>query len=125
MWNWSADLHRELFADYDTVDEAYKLNQPLAAETETEGRERYSYASVSHPNVVLETIKKAEDKEGTVLRMYEAENAYTRTKLTVNAAFEKAYICNLLEEVQSEAAAEGNVIDVVLKPYEVVTVLIK
>ena len=75
--------------------------------------------------MVLETIKKAENGEGTVLRMYESENSYTRTKLTINAEFEKACICNLLEEVQSEAAVEGNVIDLVLKPYEVVTVLIK
>ena len=57
--------------------------------------------------------------------MYESENSYTRTKLTINAEFEKACICNLLEEVQSEATVEGNVIDLVLKPYEVVTVLIK
>ncbi|MDE7331924.1 MAG: alpha-mannosidase [Lachnospiraceae bacterium] len=117
--------HKEGWRGAGTVDEAYKLNQPLAAEVETAGGKRYSYASVAHPNVVLETIKKAEDGKGTVLRMYEAENAYTRTKLTVNAEFEKAYICNLLEEIQSEAAVEGNVIDVVLKPYEVVTVLIK
>lgn len=54
--------------------------------------------------------------------MYESENAYTKTKLTVNAAFEKAYICNLLEETESEAAVSGKEIEVVLKPYEVVTV---
>lgn len=117
--------HKEGWRGAGTVDEAYKLNQPLTAELGTESGRKYSFASAAHPNVVLETIKKAENGEGTVLRMYEAENAYTRTKLTVNAEFEKAYICNLLEEIQSEAAAEGNVIDVVLKPYEVVTVLIK
>ena len=54
--------------------------------------------------------------------MYESENAYTKTKLTVNAAFEKAYICNLLEETESEAAVSGKEIEVVLRPYEVVTV---
>jgi len=75
--------------------------------------------------VVIETIKQAEDGDGVVIRMYESENAYTKTKLTVNIAFEKAYICNLLEETEGEAAVTGNSIDVVLKPYEVVTVLLK
>ena len=117
--------HKEGWRGAGTVDEAYKLNQPLTAEMGTEEGKRYSYASVADSNVVLETIKKAENGEGTVLRMYESENSYTRTKLTINAEFEKACICNLLEEVQSEATVEGNVIDLVLKPYEVVTVLIK
>lgn len=75
--------------------------------------------------MILETVKRAEDGEGTVIRMYESENALTKTKLTVNAPFEQAWICNLLEERERQAAVCGNEIEVVLKPYEVVTVLIK
>jgi alpha-mannosidase len=57
--------------------------------------------------------------------MYESENALTKARLTVNTAFEKAYVCNLLEEIETEAVVNGNEIEVVLKPYEVVTVLLK
>lgn len=117
--------HAEGWRAAGTVDEAYKLNQPLVAELETENRGAYSFASVDRPNVVLETVKRAEDGDGIVVRMYESENALTKAKLTVNADFEKAYICNLLEETEGEAAVNGNVIDVVLKPYEVVTVLLR
>ncbi len=108
-----------------TIDEAYKLNQPLVAQARTAAGLEYSFASVDHDNVILETIKRAEDGEGTILRMYESDNAYTKAKLTVHADFTKAYICNLLEEREYETAVEGNVIDVVLKPYEVVTVRIQ
>ncbi len=114
--------HAEGWRAAGTVAEAYKLNQPLFVQTKTAAKEAFSYASVAHANVVVETIKNAEDGKGTVIRMYESENAYTKTKLTVNAAFEKAYICNLLEETESEAAVSGKEIEVVLKPYEVVTV---
>ena len=107
-----------------TVDEAYKLNQPLLAEEGTEKKEEYSFASVAHENVVIETIKRAEDGKGIVVRMYESDNAYTKTILTVNRPFEKAYICNLLEKPESEAAVNRNEISLVLKPYEVVTVKI-
>ncbi len=117
--------HAEGWRAAGTVDEAYKLNQPLVAELETENRGAYSFASVDRPNVVLETVKRAEDGDGIVVRMYESENALTKAKLTVNADFEKAYICNLLEETEGEAAVNGNVVDVVLKPYEVVTVLLR
>ena len=117
--------HGEGWRAAGTVDEAYRLNQPLTALTGTRSGEKFSYADVSHDNVVIETIKQAEAGDGVVIRMYESENSYTKAKLTVNAAFEKAYICNLLEEAESDAPVSGNCIDVVLKPYEVVTVLLK
>ena len=117
--------HAEGWRAAGTVDEAYKLNQPLAAETNAADADAYSFASVDRANVVLETVKMAEDGNGIVLRMYESENALTKVKLTVDTAFEKAYICNLLEEIESEAAVYGKAIEVVLKPYEVVTVLVR
>lgn len=113
--------HAEGWRQAGTVAEAYKLNQPLLVEEGTSGGE-FSFASVDSSNVILETIKKAEDKDGIVLRMYESENSYTKAKLTVHTSFEKAYICNLLEETEEEASVSGNEITVVLKPYEVVTV---
>lgn len=114
--------HAEGWRAAGTVEEAYKLNQPLLARVGTEKKETYSFASAACENVVIETIKQAEDQNGIVIRMYETDNSYTKTKLTVNRPFKKAYICNLLEEMLEEAHVEGNVVDVVLKPYEVVTV---
>lgn len=114
--------HAEGWRQAQTVAEAYKLNQPLLVEMGTETKPAYSFASVDASNVIMETVKNAEDGEGTVIRMYESENSYTKTKLTVNAEFKKAFICNLLEETESEAFVNGNEIEVVLKPYEVVTV---
>ena len=107
-----------------TVAQAYKLNQPLLVQTGAQAGKNYSLASVDRSNVVIETIKQAESGEGIVIRMYESENSLTKAKLTVNRPFEKAWICNLLEEKESEGHVEGNVIDVTLRPYEVVTVKI-
>ncbi|MFG6368666.1 MAG: alpha-mannosidase [Lachnospiraceae bacterium] len=114
--------HAEGWRAAGTVAEAYKLNQPLLVQSQAKALDAFSYASVSNANVIVETIKRAEDGEGTVIRMYESENAYTKTKLTVNADFKKAFICNLLEETECEASVSGKQIEVVLKPYEVVTV---
>lgn len=114
--------HGENWKQAKTVAEAYKLNQPVLVAEGVAAEKEYSFATINQSNVILETVKEAEDKKGTILRMYESENSYTKAKLTVNTAFTKAYICNLLEETESEATVNGTVIDVVIKPYEVVTV---
>ncbi len=115
--------HAEGWRAAGTVKEAYKLNQPLLAQTKASNlaEKSASFAGVNMPNVVLETVKASEDGKGIVLRMYESENSYTKAKVTVNTAFARAYVCNLLEEVQEEATVCGNEISVVLKPYEIVT----
>ena len=125
VFTYSIYPHAEGWRAAGTVEEAYKLNQPLLARIGTESGKEYSFACADRKNVILETVKRAEDGEGTVIRMYESENALTKTKLTVNAPFEQAWICNLLEERERQAVVCGNEIEVVLKPYEVVTVLIK
>lgn len=114
--------HAENWRAAGTVAEAYKLNQPLRVQMNAcGGLGDVSFAGVDAGNVVLETIKRAEDGRGVILRMYESENAYTRAKVTVNTEFTKAYVCNLLEEEQEEAPVSGKEIAVTLKPYEVVT----
>lgn len=114
--------HAENWRAAGTVEEAYKLNQPLTAQLHAQAGKEYSLVSVDCPNVIIETVKQAEDGTGLIIRMYESENAYTKAKLTVNRQFAQARICNLLEEDETAAAVNGNVVDVVLKPYEVVTV---
>ncbi len=67
--------HAEGWRAAGTVAEAYKLNQPLLVQSQAKALDAFSYASVSNANVIVETIKRAEDGEGTVIRMYESENA--------------------------------------------------
>ncbi len=118
--------HAEGWRAAKTVAEAYKLNQPVIVQTDAaepenvEGGE-YSFASVNKSNVIIETIKQAEDGNGIIVRMYESENSYTKAELSVGTDFAKAYVCNLLEEEEQEAQHAGNKISVTLKPYEVVT----
>ncbi len=114
--------HAESWQAGKTVPQAYNLNQPALVVAGGIPGSRYSKAYVDQPNVVLETIKCAEDGEGIVLRMYESENALTKTRLTVDGAYHKAFLCNLLEEEEEELTIEDGAVCVQLKPYEVVTV---
>ncbi len=115
--------HAEGWRAAGTVAESYKLNQPLKVEMNAQDKEehKFCFAEVQDPNIVIETIKRAEDGNGTIIRMYESENALTRTKITVNTEFTKAYICNLLEQEMQEAEVNGKEVSLLFKPYEIVT----
>lgn len=117
--------HAESWQDAGTVQEAYKLNLPAYTVMGTEAGKSASFASVNKRNVILETVKAAENGEGTVLRLYECENARTKVTVTVPESTKAAYLTNLLEEVESELPVENGTITFTIKPYEIVTVLIK
>ena len=82
---------------------------------------RYSALTVDAPNVIVEAVKKAEDGEGTVIRLYEAFNRRTRVKLTLGSPVKKAFLCNMLEEREEELPVKGNEIFLELKPFEICT----
>ncbi len=132
--NADVELHRFTYALYphagtwrgaETVRESYKLNLPAyAVPAGTPGR-CDSFASVDAKNVILETVKRAEDGNGVVLRLYESENSRTEAVLHVPAEFHAAYSTDLLENIEQPLAlADGNV-TLLLKPYEIKTVLLR
>ena len=86
---------------------------------------RYSYAAVDAANVILETVKQAEDGNGTILRLYESENARTKARLTLPAGVTRAYETNLLEEIETELPVENGAVRFTMKPYEIKTILLR
>ena len=114
--------HAEKWQEAKTVEQAYDLNQPAIAVAGGKPGSLLSKASVDRSNVVLETIKCAESGHGIIIRMYESENALTKTNLVVEGNYNKAFACNLLEEEEAELELKDGVVCVQLKPYEVVTV---
>ncbi len=76
-------------------------------------------------NVVLETVKQAENGEGVVLRLYECENARTKTVVRLPEGAKEAYLTNLLEEIQEELPIVDGKVCFVTKPFEIQTILVK
>ena len=117
--------HGETWKQAGTVQEAYNLNQPAYAVAGGEIGREVSFASVNKANVVLETIKQAEDGNGTVLRFYECENGRTKATATVPAGFTKAYSTNLLEEIEEELSVVDGKVTFTIQPYEIKTILLR
>ena len=117
--------HRETWQQAGTVQEGYKLNFPLYAVRGGIPGKKESFAAVDQSNVVLETIKQAEDGRGTVLRLYECENARTKTVLTIPRQFKEAYCTNLLEQIEEPLPITDGTIPISIKPYEIKTILLR
>ncbi|MDR1663419.1 MAG: alpha-mannosidase [Clostridiales bacterium] len=115
--------HLKGFAEGGTVQEGYKLNDPpftVWLNGRGKGPAAFSLFQTDAENVFLESVKKAEDGGGIIVRLYEAFNM--DAKFTVSAGFkaEKIYECDLLERVLSEIPA-GSETPWEIKPYEIKT----
>ena len=75
--------------------------------------------------MVLETVKQAENGDGVVLRMYECENARTKTVVRLPEGAQRAYLTNLLEEIQEELPIVDGKVTFMTKPFEIQTVPVK
>mgnify|MGYP003466207090 CR=1 FL=1 len=84
-----------------------------------------SVLSVSAPNVVIETVKKAEDSDDIVIRMYEAENKKTECVLHTAFALSGCVETNLMEEPEQELPVDGNTVALSFRPFEIKTVIIR
>ncbi|MEG0124841.1 MAG: alpha-mannosidase [Clostridia bacterium] len=116
--------HAENWRAAGTVWEAYKLNQPALCVLGSAKQQPFSLASVDASNVMLETIKQAEDGNGFILRLYETDNALTQAQLQWNGAMSGAKECNLIEEELSDLPVLNNRMAFTLKPYEIKTLRI-
>lgn len=117
--------HAEGWQQAGTVREAYRLNQPALSVRGGQAGAEYSLASVQPANVILETVKQAEDGDGVIVRLYETENARTEACLTWNRPIASVEECNCIEEKQADAAFDSACIPFVIKPYEIKTFRIR
>lgn len=126
FFTYSLYPHAETWKAAGTVPQAFFLNQPALVSKGGKPGESFSLASLNVPNVVLETVKKAEDGDGVILRMYECENARTPVTLTFNRSFASAESCNCLEEPDGEPVkVDGNKVSFLVKPFEIKTIRIR
>ena len=108
-----------------TVREAYCLNQPALSFRGGKAGSEFSLASVGAPNVVLETVKQAEDGDGWIVRLYECDNARTETFLRWNRPAVSVEECNCIEEKKTDVSFENGQIHFTILPYEIKTFRIR
>ena len=121
--------HAGTVKESDTIRLAYMLNNPMTAVKATgvcsEIPETFSMASVNKENIVIDTIKEAEESEDTVIRLYEAKNIRAKAELTVGFPAKACFVCDMLENELSELPIENGKVKLNMSGFEILTLKFK
>jgi alpha-mannosidase len=113
--------------DEKTVSAAYVLNDPLIVylpdEPWSPGTAMISpLVSVDRQNVVIETIKLTEDRQGIIVRMYESQRKRGNVKLRTSFLIQSAVRVNLMEEEQHSLTLDSEKqVSFEIRPYQILT----
>ncbi|MEJ2210634.1 MAG: alpha-mannosidase, partial [Anaerolineae bacterium] len=118
--------------DERTIGQAYALNDPfivhpVAPQKERARRETGPLAllAVDAANVVVETVKQAEDGQGLIVRLYESQRKRGRFTLTTAFALAEAWRTDLLEENQERLECDGRRLELDVRPYQILTLRLR
>jgi len=111
---------------------AYELNMPLTIQEshmsssfpENYG-ESFSFIELDNDSVVVEAVKKAEDSEDVIIRLYECNGSTVPVKMKLGITPESVFLTNLMEQELQEAKLKDNIIEIDFKPFEIITLKLK
>ena len=117
--------HQGGWREAGTVKQAYQINNPLTCSwKENEGgtlAPEYSLVSSDKDNAVIEVVKKAEDSDAVIVRLYECYNRRTPVTLIFGKELTSVVECNMMEEGADPVEFTGNQATFEMKPYEIKT----
>ncbi len=106
----------------DVYKHAAMLNNPFVLVDGTaEGGNGVSLVSCDKDNVIVDTVKFAEDDDGVIVRLFENNNCTTNCTLTFGLDVLNAVKCDLLENGGETVAVRDNKISLNIKPFEIVS----
>jgi len=119
--------HDKTWREAQVIEEAYKLNFPVIVEKIDMNKKgklpnSFSFFKISDSGIIVETIKKAEDDNSIIVRVYEGKgNRKQGVSLTFYKNIKNAWETNLIEEEGKQISFEDNKIVFNINPYEIKT----
>jgi alpha-mannosidase len=111
--------HRGTWQEAGVTAQALRFNAPLLL-GEPVGEIR-SWFSTDAPGLVIDTVKRAEDGDDLIVRLYEAHGGRGVARLRVGLPFAEAWFTNLLEDRLAAADVDGDEVVIPFRPFEIVT----
>ena len=114
-------VHEGGFCAESVVHPAYELNIPIEA---VPGKAEIApFAFVSAANVIVESVKPAEDdSDAFVLRMYECEGSRATTDVRLSVPVRAVVLTNMLEDEQEAVETCDGTFSLSFRPFEIKTV---
>ena len=120
--------HSREWKDASTVQRGYEYNNPLIA-LHTERHKgslpaQYSFVTLSPSNLILTTLKKAEDSDAWTIQWYDAKGEDTQATLTLPQQPKRVVQSNLLEEDGRPIAFQKNSVTLRTSHHAITTIKI-
>ena len=124
--------HMGDWREANVVHEAGKLNEKQILSvykpsllTEEKSSARYTMCEVSSPNVIVTSVKRAEDESGLIVRMYESSGIRTNVEWNVAGLSPKSiYECDMMEQKEKAVVLDGQIAKFEIRPFEIKTFLL-
>jgi alpha-mannosidase len=112
--------------EIETAAHAYALNDPLfvfqANDQENKSASGlFLLVSASSPNIIIETVKVAEDGNGIIVRLYEYQRKRGPVVLKTGFHLAQVWRADILERNQSVVTSTDDQIEITVSPFEIVT----
>ena len=121
-FTYSLLIHNSAFSAVSVIRPAYELNYPVMTAAGKTLLSELPLFTVDCDNVIIETVKNAEDKDGVIVRLYEAEGTHAAARLACRGAFGRAFETDMLEREVTELAGDGGSVTLKFRPFEIKTV---
>ena len=111
--------HEGMLEESAVVAEAFSFNYPLIVTTGNAATG--SLAEITEGRLVIDTIKRAEDSDDLVVRLYEPLGHRGVAKLRAAIPFSKATYANALEESGEEVTFRDGSLEIPYRPFQIIT----
>jgi alpha-mannosidase len=107
------------------IDQAYALNVPILVRDLKSSAgslpASHSFFFTNRPGAVVETVKRAEEGNAIIVRLYESEGARGPLTLTTTLPVRKAWLATMLEKEEKSLPLENGAVQLDLRPFEILT----
>ena len=121
--------HEGDFRSANTYTYAYELNNPLTARKVNENTgnlpSEFSFVSVDCENIIIETVKKAEDSDDIIVRLYDSFKRRSTPIVRFGFDVKEAFLCDMMENNKEELKITDNNLMLEVKPFEIVTIRLR
>lgn len=126
--------HEGDFVAAGVVRRGWELNVPLVvAEGRTGGepeagstaKRSLEWIAIDHPHVMIEAVKKAEDGDDAIVRLYESAGASAKARISFGLPCAEAWETNLMEEAAELLALTDGGVELAFRPFEIKTIRLK
>jgi alpha-mannosidase len=110
------------FRQAGVIEAAEDLNLPLVpAHGNLPAGSSRSLVEIDTRQVIVEAIKRAEDSDAVVIRLYEAWGGTCRARLKTTLPAKRAWLCDLLERERTEVEMRNGELELELTPFKILT----